>query len=81
MEDTTGQAARPSPRTIAIALVAGLVVLLALFPASGVDTLPPECYSMFGYVVPCDAWISWVAGAAVAGLVGVGLWMNDSRRR
>ena len=65
---------------IAAALLAGLVVLLLLFPGSGVDTLPPECLSVFGYTVPCDAWVSWAAGAATAGVVGLGLWLKDRRR-
>ncbi len=73
MEQTTWPRTRPRTSTIVIALVAGFVALLLLFPASGVDTLPPECYSMFGYVVPCDAWVAWVAGAGVAGLAGLGL--------
>ncbi|MEX1171625.1 MAG: hypothetical protein WEG56_03325 [Chloroflexota bacterium] len=66
----------PSARMIIRALLAGLVVLLLLFPGSGNSAQPPECYSMFGYVVPCDAWVSWAAGAAAAGLVGLVLWMN-----
>jgi hypothetical protein len=66
-------------RTIVIALLAGLVVLLLLFPGSGIDRQPPECYSMFGYVVPCDAWVAWVAAAAAAGLVGLGLSLRDRR--
>jgi hypothetical protein len=71
---------RPSARTIVIALVAGLVVVLFLFPGSGISPQPPTCWSMFGAVVPCDAWVSWVAGAAGAGGVGLGLWLNDRRR-
>ena len=47
-------------RDVAIALLAGLVVLVLLFPASGVDTLPPECFSVFGYTVPCDGWGRWL---------------------
>jgi len=58
------------------AVAVGILVLLLLFPASGVDTLPPECYSVFGYVVPCGEGLSFgfalagaVAGGAVAYLV------------
>ena len=79
MEQTTWPRTQPRTSTIVIALVAGFVALLLLFPASGVDTLPPECYSMFGYVVPCDAWVAWVAGAGVAGLVGLGLSLRGRR--
>lgn len=81
MEQTTRHFARPSARTIVFALLAGLVVLVLLFPGSGNAALPPTCYSVFGYVVPCDARVSWVAAAATVGLVGVGLWMVDRRTR
>jgi hypothetical protein len=41
-------------RTTALGAVLGaLVVFVLLFPASGHDTDPPECFSSFGYVVPC----------------------------
>lgn len=53
---------------VVITLLAGLVVLVLLFPGSGVDTQPPECYSVFGYTVPCEAWVSWAAGALTAGV-------------
>ena len=72
-----GQTTRPRSRlktsTVVIALVAGFVALVLLFPGSGIDRQPPECYSVFGYVVPCEAWVAWVAAAAVAGVVGFGL--------
>jgi len=80
MEQTTGSSTRPRNRTIVVALLAGLVVLLLLFPGSGITRQPPECYSMFGYVVPCDAWVAWAAGGATAGVVGLALWMIDRRR-
>ncbi len=73
------QSARPSARTMAVALVAGFAVLLLLFPASGIDPLPPVCYSLFGYVVPCDAWVAWAAATATAGLVGLALTTNHRR--
>ncbi len=71
----------PSATTILVALLAGLVVLLLLFPASGVATDPPECHAMLFYVVPCAAWVAWAAGAVAAGVVGLVLWMNERRRR
>lgn len=80
MEQTTGSSTRPRTRTIVVALLAGLVALVLLFPGSGIDGLPPECYSLFGYVVPCDAWVAWAAGAATAGVVGLALWVIDRRR-
>ncbi len=80
MEQTTWPRTRPRTSTLVIALVAGFVALLLLFPASGVDTLPPECYSMFGYVVPCDAWVAWATAAAMAGMAGLAMWVIDRRR-
>ena len=80
MEQMAKRSTWPSARMIIRALLAGLVVLLLLFPGSGTTAQPPVCYSTFGYVVPCDAWVSWAAGAATAGLVGLVLWMNDRRR-
>jgi hypothetical protein len=65
--------------TITVALLAGLGVLLLLFPASGVATDPPECYSMLFFVVPCDAWVAWAAAASAAALVGLGRWVLKSR--
>jgi len=64
---------------VAVAILAGIVVLVLLFPASGVDTRPPECYSAFGYTVPCGAGWSLAAGAATAGVVGVLLGIFGSR--
>jgi hypothetical protein len=80
MEQTTGSSTQPRTRTIVVGLLAGVVVLVLLFPGSGIDRQPPECYSMFGYVVPCDAWVAWAAGAATAGVVGLALWVIDRRR-
>ncbi len=81
MERTTLHATRPSARTIFVALLAGLVVLVLLFPGSGNSAQPPTCYSTFGWVVPCDAWVSWVAAAVAAGFVGLRLSMNVRRRQ
>jgi hypothetical protein len=56
---------------IAAALLAGLAVLVLLFPVSGILPVPPECYSVFGYTVPCELWVAIVAGAATALVTGV----------
>jgi hypothetical protein len=64
---------------VAIAFLAWLVVLVLLFPASGVMLGPPVCFSVFGYTVPCDAGWSVAAGAATAGVVG--LAFRIARRR
>ncbi|MFP5331096.1 MAG: hypothetical protein ACLGHX_01835 [Acidimicrobiia bacterium] len=34
-------------------LVAAVIVFVLLLPVSGQDSDPPECFSVFGYVVPC----------------------------
>lgn len=52
------------------AAAVGILIVLLLFPASGIDRNPPECYSIFGYVVPCGAGLS--AGLAPAGAVVAG---------
>ncbi|MCA1569959.1 MAG: hypothetical protein LC798_06480 [Chloroflexi bacterium] len=67
-------------RNVALALLAGLVVLVLLFPGSGIDRQPPECYSVFGYVVPCEAGWAVAAGAATAGVVAMVLWLRSRRR-
>ena len=66
---------------IAVPLIAGLVVLVLLAPASGVDTLPPQCWSVFGYGVPCGSGLSLAAGGATAGVVGLALWLNGRPRK
>ncbi len=45
MQQVTMQSARPSARTIALALVAGFAVLLLLFPAIGIgaSVTPVDC--------------------------------------
>lgn len=79
MEQATKRSARPSARTFVVALLAGLAVLLLLFPGSGIDRQPPECYSMFGYTVPCGGGLALVAATLTAGIVGFALWIYDRR--
>jgi hypothetical protein len=64
---------------VATALLAGLVVLVLLFPGSGVMPQPPQCFSVFGYGVPCNAGVAVAAGAATAGVVGALLWIAGRR--
>ena len=65
---------------LAVALLAGLVVHLLLFPASGVDTIPPVCYSLIGsYEVPCGN-VSYAAGAITTLLVAGFLLRGTARR-
>lgn len=67
---------------VAIALLAGLVVFVLLFPwGGGIVPDPPHCFGMFGwYEVPCDGWVAPAAGAATAVVVYVALWLRDRRR-
>lgn len=75
----TKPSARPRARTIVVALLAGLAVLLLLFPGSGIDRQPPECYAMLGNVVPCGGGLAGVAALVVAGVAGAALWLRDRR--
>ncbi len=81
MEQAAKRSAWPTARTIIVALLAGFVVFVLLFRGSGTGAIPPTCYSLLGYVVPCEPWVAWVAGAATTGVVGFGLWMNERRHR
>lgn len=80
MEQTTGRSARPSVWTIIVGLLAGLLVLLILVPATVATSDPPVCWAMLFYVVPCDGWVAPLAAAMTAGLVGLGLWNTVDRR-
>jgi hypothetical protein len=40
-------------RVAAAAAIAAVVGFVLLIPQGGDDTDPPECWSYFGYVVPC----------------------------
>lgn len=79
MHHTTRRSVRPTARTIVVALLAGLAGLLLLTPVHGIDRLPPECYAVVGYPVPCDGGFAVVAAVAIAGVVGFARWMNDRR--
>lgn len=65
---------------LGIALLAGLLTIALLLPWSGVDTDPPECFSMFDYTVPCGSGLAFAAGAAVVGLVGLVVSLMSRRR-
>lgn len=69
-------------RRVAIALLAGLAVVVLLLPASGIDTIPPQCHSIFGYNVPCEGrpWLAVALGAVTAGVVWLVLGLMDSLR-
>jgi hypothetical protein len=71
---------RTTVAKVAVAFLAGLVVLVLLYPANIVDTNPRQCFSMVGLGAPCDDALAVPAGAAVAGVVGLLLWLRDRRR-
>ena len=75
MDQTERQGTWSTAAKVAIAMLAGLVVLVLLFPASGVDTQPPECYSVFGYTVPCGGGVAVAAGTATAAVIGLLVWI------
>lgn len=66
---------------VAVAMLAGLVVLVLLYPAGTADTIPLQCFSMVGLGAPCDAGLAVPGGAATAAIVGLLLWLRDRRRR
>lgn len=74
--------------TITIVVLAGVIVLLLLFPAGVLHSNPPQCLSTFGHRVPCGrlpilafrlAEWSLLASAVTAGAVGFVL-KPDSQR-
>ena len=66
---------------VAIALLVGLGVLVLLFPGSGTAPLNPQCFSVFGYGVPCNSAVAGAAGAATAAVVGLFFWIAGRRTR
>jgi hypothetical protein len=79
--DDEDQTMRGGALTVAVALLAGLVALVLLYPAAIVDTVPQQCSSMVGLGAPCDAGLAVPGAAATAGIVGLLLWLRDRRRR
>lgn len=75
MNQTEPHGRRWTLAKVAIALLAGIVVLVLLFPGSGITREPPECFSVFGYTVPCGGGVAVAAAVATAGIVGLLLWI------
>lgn len=74
--------------TVVGCLLGALIGFVLLIPSGGIDSDPPECYSYFGYVVPCgfgpeqDVGGGFAAaGAAVAVLLVVGGSLAGRRDR
>lgn len=74
--------------TILAAALGAIFAFLLLIPVGGNDSDPPECFSVFGYVVPCGfgpeqrQGSGFALGGAVvaAGLVFVGSAVGRSER-
>jgi len=68
--------------------LAAVVVFVLLFPSWGNDSDPPECFSVFGYVVPCgfgpeqSHGVGFALAGAVlsAALIGVGSALGRRER-
>jgi hypothetical protein len=56
--------------------LSGLVVFALLAPVHGAQTIPPQCFSVVGYDVPCENAVAPITGAATALIVAVALWMT-----
>jgi hypothetical protein len=76
---------RDRRRRIAVAaagaILTGLVILTLLFPASGISPVPPRCFSVLGYDVPCETGGTLALAAVAAGIVGALLWWIGRRSR
>lgn len=60
---------------VAVALLAGIVMVVALVPTSGAG---PFCYSLLAIRVPCEGELGFAAGALTAGVIGLALWLNQN---
>lgn len=60
-----------------VALVVGLAVLVLLAPFSGVDTLPPTCYAVFRYQVPCREGVAVAAAVVTTVVIAVYGWIRS----
>lgn len=66
--------------TVIAALLSSVLVFVLLAPMSGQDSSPPECWAVFGYVVPCGlgpdqphgSGFAFAGAITAAILVGVG---------
>lgn len=58
--------------TAVVSALAALLVFVLLFPSHGIDSNPPECYSVLDYVVPCGLGPQQSQGIGFA-LAGAGL--------
>lgn len=65
---------------LVVAFAAAVLVHILLLPASGVDSQPPECYSYFGYVVPCGSGLWMGAALAAAAAAGAAVFALGRRR-
>jgi hypothetical protein len=80
-ERTLGRpvSAVPRVRVIAVSAIVGMAVFIALLPYMGIVPIPPVCWSVFGYEVPCAGWVA-PAAAGLAALVTAFLLSALGRR-
>ena len=60
--------------TVLAAVLGALEAFALLTPSGGNDSNPPECYSYFGYIVPCGFGPEQSQGAGFAARTGVTGW-------
>ena len=53
--------------TVVASVLGALIAFVLLIPSRGIDSDPPECYSYFGYVVPCGLGVEQDLGSGFAG--------------
>lgn len=81
MPQTKKQRALTIVVQVVVPLLAGLVVLLILYPGLFTNaTIPLQCFSILSFRVPCEDGVNVAAGAATAVLVAVVLWLRDHRK-
>ena len=63
------------------AAAVGILINFLVHLNSGVDTDPPECYSVIGYVVPCNRGIAYPLALAGFAIVGVVVYVLRRRQQ
>ena len=66
---------------VTVSLIAGVVVFLLLVPTGGIDPIPPVCWGVFGYEVPCDSRLALASGVATAAAVGLAFSLVGRRKK
>ena len=64
----------------AVALLIGIAVAFLLVAPTRTVSPPLTCYSLFGFVVPCEGWTAWAVAAVTAVVVRLAMWLLDRLR-